>query len=475
MDNLIEEIKEINKDNDIFGTYQKSKSICDFLELDSNKEILEKNNLIAIYGPWGSGKSCLMRTMYNNLNPKKFNVIWFDTWKYEKDDNLAYSLFKYIGKDSFFNKIKEQGSNVLDNAYGIFKSLSKGIELNLGILNIKPGEALDEAEKQDEKVDKNINGQKCLWEKIEEFENTFKNIKFKGEKKLVVFLDDLDRCESDNIITVISAIKLLLSINKNIIFIIGVDKTAVTLALKNKYNNDYNKADEYLEKIFSITFEIIDNMQTQNFLKYINEVTGLEEKNAELILNFFEAIHFTNARKIKKVLRKYYFIKKYLNDKGIDTNDNRNVLLILYIIILNIYHSDEYKYIIRRDKEKLYENIMFFYYDKNGMKKQGRYTSYEKFCEIQYENKEQYNIHKLLVRFSSYKIVNNEMRSTMYLNGEANIDLRNWLGTFEKNNICNEFIEFFISNSYNFENLIKDNEFDDDKIVNILNIINSII
>ena len=170
---------------------------------------------------------------------------------------------------------------------------------------------------------------------------------------MVVFLDDLDRCESDNIITVISAIKILLSINKNIIFIIGVDKTAVTLALKNKYNNDYNKADEYLEKIFSITFEIIDNMQTQNFLKYINEVTGLEEKNAELILNFFEAIHFTNARKIKKVLRKYYFIKKYLNDKGIDTNDNRNILLILYIIILNIYHSDEYKYIIRRDKEKL--------------------------------------------------------------------------------------------------------------------------
>ena len=33
MDNLIEEIKEINKDNDIFGTYQKSKSICDFFWL----------------------------------------------------------------------------------------------------------------------------------------------------------------------------------------------------------------------------------------------------------------------------------------------------------------------------------------------------------------------------------------------------------------------------------------------------------
>ena len=368
MDNLVEEIKEINQENDIFGTYNKAKSICDFLELDSNKEILEKNNLIAIYGSWGSGKSCLMKTIYNNLNSEKFDVMWFDTWKYEKDDNLAFSLFKYIGKDNFFDKIKENGSNVLNNAYGIFKSLAKGVELNLGIFNIKPGEAMDEAEKQDEKIKNDINDQKCLWERIEEFESIFKSVKLNNDKRLVVFLDDLDRCESDNIITLISAIKLLLSINKNIIFIIGVDKTAVTLALKNKYNNDYNKADEYLEKIFSITFELINNMQTQNFLKYISEITGLEEKNSELILSFFEALHFTNARHIKKVLRKYYFMKEYLKDKGIDIDDNRNVLLILYIIILNIYYSDEYKYIIRNDKEKIYENIMFFYYDKNGFK-----------------------------------------------------------------------------------------------------------
>ena len=334
---------------------------------------------------------------------------------------------------------------------------------------------MDEAEKQDEKIKNDINDQKCLWEKIEEFESIFKSAKLNNNKRLVVFLDDLDRCESDNIITLISAIKLLLSINKNIIFIIGVDKTAVTLALKNKYNNDYNKADEYLEKIFSITFELINNMQTQNFLKYISETTGLEEKNSELILNLFESLHFTNARHIKKVLRKYYFMKEYLKDKDIDILDNRNVLLIIYIIILNIYYSDEYKYIIRSDKEKIYENIMFFYYDKNGFKKQGRYTAYEKFCNIRYNSGEQYNIHKLLVRFSSYKIINNEMKSVLYLNGEAHNDYENWLNMFDDNNICNEFIKFIISDNNNFKNVIKNNEFDDEKIINILNIINDII
>ena len=474
MNNLIEEVKEINEDNDIFGTYRKSKSICNFLELDSNKEILEKNNLIAIYGSWGSGKSCLMKTIYNNLNSEKFDVKWFDTWKYEKDDNLAYSLFKYIGKDNFFDKIKEQGSHIFNNAYGIFKSLAKGVELNLGVFDIKIKEALDETERQDKEIKKNINDEKCLWEKIEEFENTFKKIKLKNNKKMVVFLDDLDRCESENIITLISAIKLLLSINKNIIFIVGVDKTAITLALKNKYNNDYNKADEYLEKIFSITFELTNSLQTKNFLKYINEITELNENNSKLILDFFEAIHFTNARHIKKVLRKYYTIKKYIENEGIDIKDNRNVFLILYLIILNIYHSDEYKYIIRKDKEKIYENIVFVHYNQNGIKKQGEYTSYNKFCNIKYNNNELYNIHKLLVRFSSYKIINNEIRSLMHSNGEAFTKMREWLNAFEENNICNEFIEFLTNNSYNFKNLVKDNKFDDNKVVNILNIVNDI-
>lgn len=475
MDNLTEEVKEINEQNDIFGTYQKAKSICDFLELDTNKEILDTNNLIAIYGPWGSGKSCLMKTIYDNLDQNRFNVIWFNTWKYEKDDNLAYSLFKYIGKDNYWDKIKELGNNFLSNVYGIFKSISKGVELNLGVLNIKPGEMLDEAEKQDKRINDNINNQKCLWERVEEFEDSFKCIKFKDDKKLVVFLDDLDRCESENIITLISAIKLLLSINKNIIFIIGVDRTAVTLALKNRYNNDYNKADEYLEKIFSITFELIDNIQTKNFFKYINEITGLDENNAKLILDFFEAIHFTNARYVKKVLRKYYLMKNYLKSKEIDINNVYNIIMILYIVILNMYHSDEYKYIIRKDKEKIYENIILIHYNNNGVKKQGRYTSYKINCNIKYSKDENFNINGLLLRFSSYKIINNELSSIMLLSGDAHINLSDWLGAFEENNICNEFIKFIVSNSNNLKNLMKDNEFDDEKILNLLNTVNDII
>lgn len=187
MKELIEEVKIINEENDIFGTYKKAKSICEFIELESNQELLSKNNLIAIYGAWGTGKSCLMKTVCNQLNKDKFDTLWFDTWKYEKDENLAYSLFKYIGKDRFWNELIKSGKNALDNIYGIFKSLSKGVELNLGILNLKPGEVLDEAELKAQQINDKIEKQKCLWEKINEFEEIFKKIKFTKNKKISSF------------------------------------------------------------------------------------------------------------------------------------------------------------------------------------------------------------------------------------------------------------------------------------------------
>ena len=142
-ESLIEEIKVLNSGNDMFGTYDKAIAICNFLQLENNKKLLEKNNLIAIYGLWGIGKSCLMKTIESNLPKNEFETVWFDTWKYEKDDNLPYSLLKFMTKDKKINKVKGNGKNILETGYSILKGMAKGIDINLVIINIKPGEAMD--------------------------------------------------------------------------------------------------------------------------------------------------------------------------------------------------------------------------------------------------------------------------------------------------------------------------------------------
>ncbi len=102
-------------------------------------------------------------------------------------------------KDKIVNKLKKNGKNILEIGYNILKSMAKGVDINLGIVSVKPGDSIDEVQKLDEERVKNIEDNKCLWEKIDEFEKEYSKINF-DNKKLVVFLDDLDRCESENII-----------------------------------------------------------------------------------------------------------------------------------------------------------------------------------------------------------------------------------------------------------------------------------
>lgn len=42
---------------------------------------------IGVFGPWGSGKTSLMKMVKKNL-PKDFTVAWFDAWKYDKEETL---------------------------------------------------------------------------------------------------------------------------------------------------------------------------------------------------------------------------------------------------------------------------------------------------------------------------------------------------------------------------------------------------
>lgn len=468
MQKLIEEVKEINEGNDLFGTYQKACAICDFLELDDNKELLSKNNLIAIYGPWGSGKSCLMKTIAQKLNSEKFDVSWFDTWKYEKDKNLAYSLFKYIAKENFWDEIRGKGSEIFQNIYGIFKCFSKGINVNVNAIDLNLREVLDEAEKIDIERHKKIEDEKCFWEKVNEFEKCFSEIKLKDNKRLIVFLDDLDRCESENIINLISAIKQLISINSNIIFIIGIDKKAVTLALKNKYNNDMNKADEYLEKIFSITFDASNSMKNNKLLDYISAITGLDFKGAETIFLLLKYLHFENPRHIKKVLRKYYMIKNYIREKGIEIDNEYAVMFIIYIIILNVFYNDEYLHLLHDDKEKIYEKISLTSRNSDGIVYRSRFNSLDKKCFMLASD-----IYRFLIVFSSYELEKYDLNALKY-SGGAQFEYENWKYLFNKN-ICMDFIDFVLDDNKRLNFFLLEKTFDYEKVRNYLNIIKDII
>ena len=219
---------------------------------------------------------------------------------------------------------------------------------------------------------------------------------------------------------------------------------------------------------------IIHVNQIENFLKYVSEITELDIEESEIILELFKRLNFKNARHVKKVLRKYYTIKKYLETKEIDIKNKYSVMYIIYIILLNIFYYDEYKYMLMDDKEKIYDRIFLVDHDRNGKIQRSRFEIYEKMCKQRYNNGKTYNLYEILERFSSYKIDQYDLPSFKYSNGEAHFEYGNWKKIF-KENICSEFIDFILSNSDNFEYFFSEEKFDDEKIKKYLREINNII
>lgn len=77
--------------------------------------------------------------------------------------------------------------------------------------------------------------------------------------KIVVFVDDLDRCDPQKAVEVLEAIKLLLDFERFIVFM-ALDARIITRAIEEKYSNVLQKAGisgyEYLDKIIQIPFNI---------------------------------------------------------------------------------------------------------------------------------------------------------------------------------------------------------------------------
>ena len=333
-------IEDLTLENDYIGIIEKGTLLKSFFL--TNKHEFSQIKIFSIYGEWGSGKSTLMKYLDKELKGT-FNTFFFESWEFESDNNLALSLLEFLisKTDSKTDKLLKNGKNLLDG-------FSKAVTLKTPIANLNMSE-----------VDKNINKESFL-ERKKQFKKDFRGwekkitIKDKSPDYNIVFIDDLDRCEPENILNLLSAMKLFFTYGKKTIFLCGIDKKAIREAVKTKYG-EIVKANEYLEKIFDISFSMPETVNSNKLVNSYfddNEKVG-EENLGDLISNFFEELHFKNPRRIKKILNKYLIIKRLKESKDSvnlvlpniiykDSGTLFETYLTLYLLILNEFEPESF-------------------------------------------------------------------------------------------------------------------------------------
>jgi len=352
-------IKELDQENDLFDVLKKLKFIELFLENETNH--LQKNNMVVLYGNWGSGKTTLINSIKKEIDKDIYYPVIFNAWRYEKDENLTYSLFDFLLDEL---KIDDENKKKIKKFASIFlKGSLKSIKV---IGNI--------AEEYDKYLEK-VSSEKSLYKKISEFETEFQSLlksTLGNDKILLVFVDDLDRCNPENVLDLLSSIKLFFTLGEEsslnepksqVIYFCGLDKNAVIKAAELKYK-DKIKGEEFLEKIFDISFNMPKNYNTEKFV----EKSQLFEEHKSIISNFLNSIEFTNPRHLKKIFNKYQLLslikEKFTNEFGelipeIIRNKKGYIfdtILVLFFLIL--YEFNYPKYIEIKTYENKFENYI---------------------------------------------------------------------------------------------------------------------
>lgn len=222
-------IEKLTSNNDYLGVIEKGSIIKDFLI--GSKEQFNEIKMFSLYGEWGSGKSSLMKYLENELKGE-FNTFFFEAWEYEKDENLSISLLEYISLKTT-NPTDELYDNILKYGGRILRGMGKSVKMNVPLFTNGPTIELNPSAFVEEITKK---GDLTFFTALEEFKSNFRRLednitRANMPKYNIVFIDDLDRCEPQQVLNLMSAIKLFFTYGQKTIFFCGIDKKAVEAAV----------------------------------------------------------------------------------------------------------------------------------------------------------------------------------------------------------------------------------------------------
>lgn len=314
---------------------------------------------IGVFGDWGSGKSSIMRMMEAKLNALEDNTLclYFNGWVFEGYDDAKAALLDSILKA--FTDEKRFGPAVKAKVTQLFKSVNWMRVMGLGLKNValplilahmgepvgmlaavsgavpaaagvveKIGGALgvgkskkkkgdeDEDEDDKEKTDfssllKETPEEKAML--VREFRQKFEELLAETNiKRLVVLIDDLDRCSPDRLIENLEAIKLFVNVPKTA-FIIGADPRIVKHAIEYRYKSritadEPTNADarterisdqfvrDYLEKLIQIPYHLprLSDPEVETYLSLLFCEKHLAIATHGRVLSEFEKFRTAN-------------------------------------------------------------------------------------------------------------------------------------------------------------------------------------
>jgi formylglycine-generating enzyme required for sulfatase activity len=114
-------------------------------------------------------------------------------------------------------------------------------------------------------------------------------------KRIVFFIDDLDRCQPEQVLRLLEALKLYLNV-EDCVYVLGVDHAAVKRAIERQYGKTGDSDQHYLDKIVQIPF-LIPRINPEKALPFIESLLPEAAKDCA---EYLVEVLGDNPRQVKR-------------------------------------------------------------------------------------------------------------------------------------------------------------------------------
>lgn len=257
-------------DENIRSTFYKdsigrNKDLVNFIKIIDS---IDESYSIALDSYWGSGKTFfvkqvkmildanneftydsveekdkVLKTWNNWLRNDKINTDWhipiyYDAWANDNDNDpilsIVYQIIQTVGNHATIEE--QKGLSSVFNLAGDIFALVKGfnpLELAKKLKSENPLEAIMQT--------------KSLKERIDEF---IENLIPEHGERLLIIIDELDRCNPEFAVKLLERIKHYFN-NDKVTFVFAVNLAELQITIRKYYGNEFN-ASRYLDRFFDL-------------------------------------------------------------------------------------------------------------------------------------------------------------------------------------------------------------------------------
>ncbi|MBA7564650.1 RNA polymerase sigma factor RpoD [subsurface metagenome] len=278
---------------------------------------------IGIFGKWGSGKTTLLRKIEHLIKSSysdKVLPVFFDAWRYQREEHMLLPIL-----DTLYDCLKREETHwrELNNKIKrLTVSMASAMTLKVPGVEFDSHRAIEQWQSVEE-----IRSDYFNW--LDELQKALDDARRDDpDRRIVIMIDDLDRCLPHKVVEVLESIKVMLDVS-GFIFVLALDELVVEQAIENYYGQNYSiPGKDYIKKLVQVEFRLppLRTQDVMNYTQVLQQRIGHIDEQVSLALGQVVPMAVgDNPREVKRFINGVLLATAVMRSVGVTVPVNNQI------------------------------------------------------------------------------------------------------------------------------------------------------